>query len=202
MLVISSAVWRFSNFQVSLGVWKLALNKQTSYILVLCVLHQQPQSHMPSQAFANCAMVSPQVSFCFRVEPPSDSCVMCLVFVVVFVFCFQVPMWLPCSPVGLNYLGLQHSNTFGLPWEQYVPPGDGLWLKTGVLQVTASPTALSRGASFYSSCCLPTIVGIWWVIQLWGGLVESPDTSAFPRWAGVFFQIVLHLMAQSNVNLW
>ena len=29
------------------------------------------------------------------------------------------------------------------PWQAYVPPGDGPWLMSGVLQVAAPPTALS-----------------------------------------------------------
>ena len=33
------------------------------------VLQQQPQSQMPLQAYANCAMGPPQVGFSFRVEP-------------------------------------------------------------------------------------------------------------------------------------
>ena len=45
---------------------------------------QQPQSQMPPQAYANCAMGPLQVHFSIRVEPPTDSYVMCLVSVMVF----------------------------------------------------------------------------------------------------------------------
>ena len=38
---------------------------------------QQPQPHMPSQAYANFAMGSLQVCFSFRAEPPNNSYVMC-----------------------------------------------------------------------------------------------------------------------------
>ena len=52
----------------------------------------------------------------------SDSLCRELVSVIVFSFCFHVPMWLPCSPMEHSLWGLQHCN----PWEVYVPPVDGL----------------------------------------------------------------------------
>ena len=65
---------------------------------------------MPSQVYANYAMVPPQVSFSFRVESSIDFLCHVLVSVIIFAFCFQVPMLLPCSVVGVNPLGFQHCN--------------------------------------------------------------------------------------------
>ena len=52
---------------------------------------QQPQFQMPSQAYISFFMGPLQVGFSFRVQPPNNSYIMCLVCVVVFAFCFQVP---------------------------------------------------------------------------------------------------------------
>ena len=76
--------------------------------LTTVLQQQQSQSQISFQAFVNYAMDPPQVSFSVRVEPPTDFNM--LVSVMVFVFCFQIPMWLPCSPIGLNCLGLHYYN--------------------------------------------------------------------------------------------
>ena len=50
-----------------------------------------------------------------------------LISVMVFVFCFQVPMWLPCLPKGIAPL-----QPFGVyPWQAYVSPGAGPWPHQG-----------------------------------------------------------------------
>ena len=51
---------------------------------------QQPQSEIPSQTYASYAMGTVQVSFSFRIEPPTDSLCHVLVSVMVFAFCFWV----------------------------------------------------------------------------------------------------------------
>ena len=87
---------------------------------------QQPQSHMATQAYANNAMGTLQVSFSFKVEPPTDSLCHMLVSVMVFDFCFQVSMW-------LQLLGFITPQPFGVyPWHAYVPHGDGLWSMPGM----------------------------------------------------------------------
>ena len=53
---------------------------------------QHPQSQMPSQTYATYVMGPLQVSLSFRVESPTNSYVMHLVFVIVFAFCILVPM--------------------------------------------------------------------------------------------------------------
>ena len=79
------------------------------------------------------AMGPLQVSFSFRVELPTDS--LCHVFVSLMVFasCFQVPMWLSCSPMGAQPLGFATLQLFRVyPWQAYDPCGNGLWPTPGV----------------------------------------------------------------------
>ena len=91
-------------------------------------------------------MGAPQVSFSFRVESSTTFLCYILVYVMVFAYCFQVPMWLPCSPLGAQPLGFAASQPFPVyPWQAYMPPGDGQWPIPGVLHVAAPTTAVSRG---------------------------------------------------------
>ena len=64
------------------------------------VPQQQPPSSMSLQAYANYAMGSPQVGFFFRLEPPTVLYIICLVSVLLSAFFFQVPDWMPYSPLG------------------------------------------------------------------------------------------------------
>ena len=87
------------------------------------VPHQQPQSQMPLQAYA---MGPPQADFSFRVECPTVLFFICLVSVLVYAFCFQVPCWMPYSPMGAKMLGFAPLQPFGAyPWKAYVQPFDG-----------------------------------------------------------------------------
>ena len=82
---------------------------------------QQPPSLMPLQAYANYAMGSPQVGFFFRVEPPTILYIIYLVSVLVSAFYFQVPCWMPYSPLGAQPLGFAPLQPFGVyPWQAYV----------------------------------------------------------------------------------
>ena len=75
----------------------------------------QPPSLMPLQAYANYAMGSPQVGFFFIVKPPTILYIICLVPLLVIIFYFQVPCWMPYSPLGHNHWGLCHCNPLSLP---------------------------------------------------------------------------------------
>ena len=69
-----------------------------------------------------------------------------LVSVIVFEYCFCIPMWMPCSPVEAQASGFAPPQPYrAYPFQAYVPHGDGLWPMPGVHQVAASSTALSRG---------------------------------------------------------
>ena len=90
------------------------------------VPHQQPPSLMPLLAYANYAMDSPQVGFFFRVESSTVLYIICLVSILVSAFYFQMPSWMPYSPMGAQALGFASLQPFGVyPWQAYVQPGDG-----------------------------------------------------------------------------
>ena len=96
---------------------------------------QQPLSWMPSEAYDNFGMDPLQVS------------VMCLLCIMVFPFCFQVLMWLPCSPMGTQPLGFATSQPFGAyHWQAYMSPDDSLGPTLGIHQVAAPLTAFSWGS--------------------------------------------------------
>ena len=108
---------------------------------------QQHQSQMPSHTYANYPMGYLQVSFSFRVEPPVNFFYYMLAFVMVFAFCIQVPMLLPCSSIGSTLLRFVALQAFRVcPLQAYLSPCDGLSSMSGVPQVPASPTASSRGS--------------------------------------------------------
>ena len=69
------------------------------------VPQQQPPSLMPLHVYANYAMGSPQLGFFFRVEPSTVLYIICLVSFLVSAFYFQVPYWMPYSPMTAQPLG-------------------------------------------------------------------------------------------------
>ena len=71
---------------------------------------QQPPCLVPLQAYANYAMSSPQIGFFFIVEPPTVLYIINLVPVLVSALYFQVPYWMPYSPLGAQPLGLHPCN--------------------------------------------------------------------------------------------
>ena len=81
------------------------------------VSQQQPSSLMPLQAYANYAMGSPQLGFFFRVECPTVLYIICLVSVLMSAFYFQVPSWMPYSPMRAQLSGFAPLQPFGAyPW--------------------------------------------------------------------------------------
>ena len=108
---------------------------------------------MPSQAYANYAMGPLQVSILFQIWASHWFICHMLVSVMLFAFCFQVSMSLPCSLMGLKCWGLQHSKH---------------------LEYTLAGTC-------YSFRCSPAIPSVWWGMQF-GCSAESHDPSAFPTW--------------------
>ena len=104
----------------------LTLRCSAGVISLASVPHQQPPSSVPLLAYANYAIGSPQVGFLFRVEPPTILYIICLVSVLVSAFYFQVPCWMPYSPMGAQPLGFVPLQHFGIyPWQAYMQPGDG-----------------------------------------------------------------------------
>ena len=133
---------------------------------------QQPQSQVPSQAYANHVLGPLQIIFSFRVEPPSD-------FLYVGV-CHSVCFLPSGSHVaamftywGLNHWGLQHHNPsefiLGRHMCLLVIVCDPHQECTNWLLLPLPPIG---GALCYSSSYPPVILSIYWTIQL-GGLAES-----------------------------
>ena len=115
---------------------------------------QLPQSQMPTQAYATCAIGPFQVSFLFQ----SWAChwFIMLVHVMVLAFCFLASMWLPCSPMGDHLLDLLCHNSMEYTHNRHVPPGYGLWSMPGVHWVAATSTALSSGELHVTSSAVPS----------------------------------------------
>ena len=104
-----------------------------------------------------------------------------LVPVTVFLFCFQVPMWLPCSGMGYQILGFSPLHSIGeYPWQTNVSYGPGLWATPGLHQVAASFTTSSRESLMLLSWP-PAIQSILWG-HTFGDLAESHDLSMFQTW--------------------
>ena len=60
-------------------------------------------------------------------------------------FYFQVPSWMPYSPMGVQPLGFVPLKPFVYPWQAYVQPGDGHLSMPSMQRVAAPSATLSRG---------------------------------------------------------
>ena len=105
--------------------------------------------------------------FSFWVDPSTSSLCCVLVLVVVFDFCFQVTMWLPCSPMGGSIIGVCNAATlcsiplidmFLLVMVHGPHQECTEWLLLSLLQV--------GGASCYLFNCPWAIPSIWLGIQI------------------------------------
>ena len=86
-------------------------------------------------------------------------------------FYFQVPSWIPYSPMGAQPLGFAPLQPFGVyPWQAYVQPCDGHGSTLGMHEVAAPSTTLSGGSLLLLSLLLPnhpihmvghTTLGAW-----------------------------------------
>ena len=87
---------------------------------------QHSQSQMPSQAYGNYVMGYPRGSFLFQSWAFHSFIMLYVGAFYGFDFCFQVPMWLPCSPMGAELLGFAVLHLWGeYPLQAYVPSHDG-----------------------------------------------------------------------------
>ena len=165
---------------------------------------QQPPSLMLLLAYANYAMGSPQVSFFFRVEPPTILYIICLVSILVSALYIQVPSWMPYSPMGLHHWGLHYCNpldiTHGrhmcnlvmvigpcLVYIEWLLPSTTLSRESLLLLsqlfsnypiYMVGHTALAAQQRVTQSLCLPYLMG-----------------------RGLLFQLQCHQMTQSTLNL-
>ena len=92
----------------------LTLRGSEGVIGLAFVLQQQPQSLMPLLDYAHYAMGFPQMGFFFRDEPPTILYIMCLVSILMSAFYFQVPSWMPYSPMGPQPIGFLPLQPFGI----------------------------------------------------------------------------------------
>ena len=127
----------------------------------------------------------PWVDFFFRVEPPTVLYITCLVSVLVSGFYFQVPCWMPYSPLGTQPLGFAPLQPLGVYlWQAYMQPVDGHQPTPGIHRVADPSTTLSRGGLLLLNQLFPNHP-IYMVGHTALGLGrESPDSSAFPTWWG------------------
>ena len=117
---------------------------------------------------------------------------------MVFHFCFQVPMWLPCPPMGLNHWGLQYCNPmkYTLGRHMYLPV-----------------MIMANARSALSGCFSPTSVRESFllliqlspaILSIWGHTALGSIASLYlPYMAGLghLFQVGLNLMALSTLKL-
>ena len=105
----------------------------------------------------------------------SHQCLYVLVSVIVYAFCFQVPCWMPYSPMGtqpLEFAPLQPCRAY--PWQAYVQPGDGHWLTQGTHLVAAPSTPLNRGEPSATESAVLQPFQLYDGAYSFGGLAESP----------------------------
>ena len=129
--------------------------------------------------------------FSFKVEPSTSSLCCMLVLIMVFTFCFQSSMKLPCSPRGLSHWGLQCHNLMEFTLGRHMcllmmicsPCQEGTkWLLL--------PLFLVGEASCYSCSCSPATPSKCWGIQVWQLDGGSPNSSVFPTlWVGVLSRL-------------
>ena len=109
-----------------------------------------------------------------------------LVYVLAFVFCFQVFMWLPCLPMGAQPLGFASVQPFGVYlWQAYVPPGNDLLPMAGVYKVAAPPTTSSRVEHHTTHVAVSQPFQQYDRTYSFGSWAESPNPAAFPIWQGL-----------------
>ena len=109
--------------------------------------------------------------------------------VLVYAFCFQVPWWMPFSPMGAQPLGFAPLQPFGAYlWQAYVQPGDVNWLTPGMHRVAVPSTALSRGSLMPLNQLSPSYPKYKLGQAALAACRVSPNLSAFLAWwGGVFF---------------
>ena len=149
-------------------------------------------------------MGSPQVGVFFRVEPPTDLYIICLISVLVSALYFQVPCWMAYSSQGAQPLGFAPLQPLGVDlWQAYVQPGDGHWPTPGMHRVATSSTTLSRGSLMLLSLLCPSHL-IYMVghtaLGAWQRVTQSLHLP-YMVGRGLLFQVWFHLMTQSTLNL-
>ena len=119
-------------------------------------------------------------------------------------FYFQVPCWMPYSPLGTQPLGFAPLQSLGVyPWQAYVQPGDGHQPTPSMHRVADFLTTLSRGSLLLLSLLFPSHP-IYMVGHTALGLGRVTQSLHFPTWwgEGLLFQVWFHPMTWLTLNLW
>ena len=149
-------------------------------------------------------MGSPQVGFFFRAEPPTILYITYLVSVLMSAFYFQVPCWMPYSPLRappLGFLPLQPLRVY--PWQAFVQPGDGHQPTSGMHRVAAPSTTLSRGSLMLLSLLFPSHPIYMLGHAALGAWQRVKQFLPLPYMVGscLLFQLWFHLMTWLTLNL-
>ena len=116
----------------------------------------------------------PTGRFLFQSWAPSILYIICLVSVLVSAFYFQVPCWMPYSPLGAQPLVFAPLPPLGIyPWQAYVQPGDGHWPTPSMHRVAAPSTTLRRGEPSATQYAVPQSSHLYGGAYSFGGLAES-----------------------------
>ena len=140
--------------------------------------------------------------FIFQSWAPTVLYIICLLSVLVSAFYFQVPCWLPYSPMGAKPLGFALLQSLGVfPWQAHVQPGDGHQPTPGMHRVAAPSTTLSRGSLMLCSQLFPSHP--YGGAYSFGGLAGSHSIPLLPYMVGrdLLFQVWFHVMTQLTLNL-
>ena len=164
-------------------------------------LQQLPQFQMPFQLYANYAMGSPQMSFFFRLEHPTDIVCMfwCQLWCIIYAFRFQCGCH--CHLWGLNHWDLHHCSPLEYTHGRHMCIFVLVW---GPCQAWTKwllpPLLWVGGALCYSISYPPAIPAIWRGIQLWR-LSRVTWFLWLPFMAeSDLFQVWFHPMTWSTLN--
>ena len=165
---------------------------------------QQPHSQMPVKAYANYARGPPQVGFSFRVQPPRIFSYK-LMLVIMYAFCFQVPCWMPYSPMGgSNIWGLHHYNPLGLTHSRHMynlvmvisqHQDCTEWLLPPLLCVRVNLLLLNELSSNHSNYMM-----VHTALGAWQKVTQSLHLPCMEG-RGLLFQIQFHQMTWLTLNL-
>ena len=182
----------------------LMLRDTGGVVSLATVLQHQPQSKMPSQAYANYAMVPLQVLVSLSDLNLPVTSLLCRSSFLCMCSVFRCHAWYHFHQWRLYLWGLYNcspsKHTHGRhmsilvmvigPHQECVE-----WLLLPLLWV--------GGVLCYLVSCPPAIPTICWGIQLWGlGRVTQSLKLPYMVGRGLLFQLWFHLMAQSALNLW
>ena len=149
-------------------------------------------------------MGSLQVGFFFRVESSTILYIICLMSLLLSAIYFQVPCWMPYSPMGAQPLGFAPLQPFGAYlWQAYVQPGDGHWPTPAMHRLAAPSTNLSREEPFATQSAVPQPSHFYCGAYNFGAWQRFTQSLHLPYMVGrsLLFQVWFHLMTPLNLNL-